>query len=76
LECGCTKNKGVCEQMLLNLGILGDDFEHKELSSLSYKEWFMVDHIMRSLLGFNTSWLMDKEIMIAGLEAKLAELKK
>jgi hypothetical protein len=66
----------VCEQLLLDLGILGNDFEEKELSSLSYKEWFMMNHIMRSLIGFNTNWLMDKEVMIAGLEAKLAELKE
>jgi hypothetical protein len=76
LECGCSKDKGVCEQLLLDLGILGNDFEEKELSSLSYKEWFMMNHIMRSLIGFNTNWLMDKEVMIAGLEAKLAELKE
>jgi hypothetical protein len=66
----------VCEQLLWDLGILGNDFEEKELSSLSYKEWFMMNHIMGSLIGFNTNWLMDKEVMIAGLEAKLAKLKE
>jgi len=55
---------------------LSDDFKGKELSSLSSKEWFMVNHIMGHLFGFNTGWLMDKEVMIAGLETKLKELKK
>jgi hypothetical protein len=76
LECGCSKEKGVCEELLRNRGILGDDFEKKELSSLSSKEWFMVNHIMGRLFGFNTNWLMDEEVMIAGLKAKLAELKE
>ena len=44
--------------------------------SISDKEWFKMDHIMASLLGYDTSWLMYKEAMIAGLEAKLAELKE
>jgi hypothetical protein len=56
-------------------GILGDDYEDKELSSLSFKEWFMMNHINKSLFGFNTVWLMDKAVMIAGLEAKVTELK-
>jgi hypothetical protein len=76
LECGCSKDKGVCEELLLKRGILGNDFEEKELSSLSSKEWFMVNYIMGELFGFNTNWLMDKEVMIAGLTAKLAELKE
>ena len=76
LECGCSKDKGVFEKLLLTLGILGDDYDEKELSSLSQKEWFMLNHIMGRLIEFNTNWLMDKEVMITGLEAKLAELKK
>jgi len=75
LECGCTKNKGVCEKLLLDRGILGTDVENEELQSLSDKEWFKLDHVMAALFGYNTSWLMNKEVMIAGLEAKLAELK-
>ena len=66
----------MCEKLLLNLGVLSDDFEEKELSSLSSKEWFMVNHIIEHLFGFNTGWVIDKEVMIAGLEAKLKELKK
>jgi hypothetical protein len=76
LECGCSKDKGVCEELLWKRGILGNDFEEKELSSLSSKEWFIVNHIMGQLFGFTTNWLMEKNVMIAGLEAKLAELKE
>jgi len=76
LECGCSKNKGVCEKLLVDKGVLGQDKENRELYSISDKEWFKMDHIMASLLGYDTSWLMYKEAMIAGLEAKLAELKE
>jgi hypothetical protein len=53
LECECSKNKGVCENLVLDRGILGNNFKEKKLSSLSSKEWFMMNHVIESLLGFN-----------------------
>jgi hypothetical protein len=76
LECGCSKNKAVCEQLLMDRGIIGKELENKDLKTLADKEWFKLDHVMGNLFGFNTNWLMDKEVMIAGLEAKLAQLKE
>ena len=61
---------------MVDKGVLGQYKENRELYSISDKEWFKMNHIMASLLGYDTSWLMYKEAMIAGLEAKLAELKE
>jgi len=74
LECECSKNKADCEKLLVERNILGKELEHFNLKSLSDKEWFKLDHVMSALFGYNTSWSMDKDIMIAGLEAKLIEL--
>jgi hypothetical protein len=77
LECGCKTDKAVCEQLLVNRGILGKGVgDATWMRSLTAKEWFKMDHIMGSLFGFNTSWLMEKKDMIAGLKAKLAELEE
>jgi hypothetical protein len=77
LECTCTKNKGVCEQLLVDRGILGKDVgDGLECRSLSDREWFKVDHIMCQLFGFNTNWLLDRDVFVAGLEAKLLQLRE
>lgn len=76
LECGCKTDKAVCEQLLVNLGIIGKGVGDATWTrSLTAKEWFKMDHVMGSLFGFNTGWLMEKKEMIAGLKAKLAELE-
>jgi hypothetical protein len=66
--CGCTKNKAVCEALLIERGILvgGND---QILRDLSFGEWNKPDHVMAALFGFNTSWLLDPQIMKAGLQA-------
>ena len=66
--CGCTKNKAVCEALLIKREILigGND---QILRDLSFNEWYKLDHIMGALFGFNTSWLLDPQIMKAGLQA-------
>jgi len=71
--CGCTKNKAVCEALLVKKGILvsGND---QILRDLSWSEWYKLDHIMAALFGYNTSWLLDASIMKAGLQAAINNL--
>ena len=66
--CGCTKNKAACEALLIRREILigGND---QILRDLSFNEWYKLDHIMAALFGFNTSWLLDPQIMKARLQA-------
>ena len=66
--CGCTKNKAVCEALLIQREILvgGND---QILRDLSFNEWYKLDHIMAALFGFNTSWLLDPQIMKTGLQS-------
>jgi hypothetical protein len=66
--CGCTKNKAVCEALLIQREILvgGNDPIFRDLS---FNEWYKLDHVMAALFGFNTSWLLYPQIMKAGLQA-------
>jgi hypothetical protein len=51
LECGCSMNKGVAEQLLLNMGVIGKDIGDDDLVTLSDTEWYKMDHVMGSLFG-------------------------
>jgi hypothetical protein len=52
---------------------VGDGLQFR---SLTDKEWHKVDHIMGVLFGFNTHWLLDKDVFISGLEARAAQLRE
>ena len=68
--CVCTKDKAVCEALLVKAGILVDGNDQR-LRDLSFSKWYKVDRIMASLFGFNTPWLLNKEQMKKGLKEEL-----
>jgi hypothetical protein len=70
--CGCSTDKAVVEQYLVEKGILGfdvpDDLASQVLfRSITKEEWSRWDHIMGALFGYKTTWLLDPQIMKAGL---------
>jgi hypothetical protein len=74
LDCGCSMQKGVVEAILVEKGVIGKEVDDKGLQSLTEGEWAKLDHIMASLFGYNTSWLLDPEKMKEGLLAAAARL--
>ena len=72
--CGCSQEKGVAELLLMDRGILDVRNEDPSLRTLSKEEWFKLDHIMASLFGYNTSWLLDPMKMKTGLLAAYNKL--
>lgn len=74
LDCGCSKQKGVVEAILVEKGIIGKEVNDKGLQSLTEGEWAKLDHIMASLFGYDTTWLLDSKLMKKGLLAAAARL--
>jgi len=68
LECSCTKNEVVCKKLLVKTNIFEKELEHSNLKSLFDKKWFKLDYVIGALYSFNTGWLIDKDIIIAGLK--------
>jgi hypothetical protein len=74
LDCGCSKQKGVVEAILVEKNIIGKGVEDKGLQSLTEGEWAKMDHIMAALFGYNSTWLLKPELMKAGFLATIARL--
>jgi hypothetical protein len=75
LDCGCSKEKGVVEAILVERIIIGKGVEDKGLQSLTEGEWARMDHIMAALFGYNSTWLLKPELMKAGFLAAIARLE-
>ena len=75
MACGCSKDKGVFESLLVEKGILigrnegnYDDADLvRRLKTITQGEWFKMDHVMGALFGFKLEWLLDHQKMKAGL---------
>ena len=70
--CRCSTEKAVVEQYLVEKEILGFDIPNDLTETVLYRsitkeEWSRLDHIMDTLFGYKTEWLLDPQAMKAGL---------